>query len=271
MMFGTDIDETKPVDSLGEDRVVDVSEIVENGESSETVNDGGEIVESEETVDDGNTSDDNTTDGSNTTDDGETAEAHQKPSTSRYEVVVEQGKKPSKVRSILKNIAKDLLCVLFVCILFFVMFFNMEIPSESMEPTLQVGDRLLGWKLYLSVDRGDVVVFWSDEEGMYLIKRVIGLPGETVSLKDGYVYIDGEKLEESWLPEDVVGKTLNSTGGLDFDYGKVPENCYFLLGDNRKYSYDCRFFSNRFINSKEIKAKAIFRYYPFDRFSFGIK
>lgn len=238
MMFGTDIDETKPVDSPGEDGVVDV----------------GEIVESDETFEDGNT-----------------AEAYQKPESSGFEVVVEQGKKPSKVESILKNIAKDLLCVLLVCILFFVMFFNMEIPSESMEPTLQVGDRLLGWKLYLSVDRGDVVVFWSDEEGMYLIKRVIGLPGETVSLKDGYVYIDGEKLEESWLPEDVVGKTLNSTGGLDFDYGKVPENCYFLLGDNRKYSYDCRFFSNRFINSKEIKAKAIFRYYPFDRFSFGIK
>lgn len=238
MMFGTDIDETKPVDSLGEDGVVDV----------------GEIVESDETFEDGNT-----------------AEAYQKPEPPGFEVVVEQGKKPSKVKSILKNIAKDLLCVLLVCILFFVMFFNMEIPSESMEPTLQVGDRLLGWKLYLSVDRGDVVVFWSDEEGMYLIKRVIGLPGETVSLKDGYVYIDGEKLEEPWLPEDVVGKTLNSTGGLDFDYGKVPGNCYFLLGDNRKYSYDCRFFSNRFINSKEIKAKAIFRYYPFDRFSFGIK
>lgn len=238
MMFGTDIDETKPVDSLGEDGVADV----------------GEIVESDETVEDGNT-----------------AEAYQKPESSGFEVVVEQGKKPSKVESILKTIAKDLLCVLLVCILFFVMFFNMEIPSESMEPTLQVGDRLLGWKLYLSVDRGDVVVFWSDEEGMYLIKRVIGLPGETVSLKDGYVYIDGEKLEEPWLPEDVVGKTFNSTGGLDFDYGKVPETCYFLLGDNRKYSYDCRFFSNRFINSKEIKAKAIFRYYPFDRFSFGIK
>lgn len=238
MMFGTDIDETKPADSLGEDGVVEVSE----------------IVESDETVEDGNT-----------------AEAYQKPESSGFEVVVEQGKKPSRVKLILKAIAKDLLCVLLVCILFFVMFFNMEIPSESMEPTLQVGDRLLGWKLYLSVDRGDVVVFWSDEEGMYLIKRVIGLPGETVSLKDGYVYIDGEKLEEPWLPEDVVGKTFNSTGGLDFDYGKVPETCYFLLGDNRKYSYDCRFFSNRFINSKEIKAKAIFRYYPFDRFSFGIK
>ena len=238
MMFGTDIDETKPTDSLGEDGVVDV----------------GEIVESDETVEDGNT-----------------AEAYQKPESPGFEVVVEQVKKPSRVKLVLKAIAKDLLCVLLVCILFFVMFFNMEIPSESMEPTLQVGDRLLGWKLYLSVGRGDVVVFWSDEEGMYLIKRVIGLPGETVSLKDGYVYIDGEKLEEPWLPADVVGKTLNSTGGLDFDYGKVPENCYFLLGDNRKYSYDCRFFSNRFINSKEIKAKAIFRYYPFDRFSFGIK
>lgn len=238
MMFGTDIDETKPVDSLGEDGVVDV----------------GEIVESDETVEDGNT-----------------AEVLQKPESPGFEVVVEQVKKPSRVKLVLKAIAKDLLCVLLVCILFFVMFFNMEIPSESMEPTLQVGDRLLGWKLYLSVDRGDVVVFWSDEEGMYLIKRVIGLPGETVSLKDGYIYIDGEKLEEPWLPDDVVGKTFNSTGGLDFDYGKVPGNCYFLLGDNRMYSYDCRFFSNRFINSKEIKAKAIFRYYPFDRFSFGIK
>ena len=237
-MFGTDIDETKPVDSLGEDGVVDVGEIVESGE---------------------------------TIDDGKTAEALQKPETSGFEVVVEQVKKPSRVKLVLKAIAKDLLCVLLVCILFFVMFFNMEIPSESMEPALQVGDRLLGWKLYLSVDRGDVVVFWSDEEGMYLIKRVIGLPGETVSLKDGYIYIDGEKLEEPWLPDDVVGKTFNSTGGLDFDYGKVPGNCYFLLGDNRMYSYDCRFFSNRFINSKEIKAKAIFRYYPFDRFSFGIK
>lgn len=257
MMFGTDIDETKPTDSLGKDGVVDDSETVE---SSESVNDSGEIVKSDETTDDDNTADD-----------GETAEAHQKPSTSRYKVIVEQGKKPSKAKVILKNIAKDLLCVLLVCILFFVMFFNMEIPSESMEPTLQVGDRLLGWKLYLSVGRGDVVVFWSDEEGMYLIKRVIGLPGETVSLKDGYIYIDGEKLEEPWLPDDVVGKTFNSTGGLDFDYGKVPENCYFLLGDNREYSYDCRFFSNRFINSKAIKAKAVFRYYPFDRLSFGIK
>ena len=256
-MFGTDIDETKPTDSLGEDGVVEDGETVE---SDETVNDGGEIVESEETADD-----------SNTADDGETVEAHKKPRTPRYEVVVEQDKKPSKAKVILKNIAKDLLCVLLVCILFFVMFFNMEIPSESMEPTLQVGDRLLGWKLYLSVGRGDVVVFWSDEEGMYLIKRVIGMPGETVSLKDGYIYIDGEKLEEPWLPDDVVGKTFNSTGGLDFDYGKVPENCYFLLGDNREYSYDCRFFSNRFINSKAIKAKAVFRYYPFDRISFGIE
>ena len=251
MMFGTDIDETKPTNSLGEVGVVEDGGTVE---SIESVNDGGEIVESEETADE-----------------GETDEARQKPRTPRYEVVVEQGKKPSKAKAILKNIAKDLLCVLLVCILFFVMFFNMEIPSESMEPTLQVGDRLLGWKLYLSVGRGDVVVFWSDEEGMYLIKRVIGLPGETVSLKDGYIYIDGEKLEESWLPDDVVGKTFNSTGGLDFDYGKVPENCYFLLGDNREYSYDCRFFSNRFINSKAIKAKAVFRYYPFDRLSFGIE
>lgn len=237
MMFGTDIDETKPADNL-EEEVVEDSEIVESGE---------------------------------TIDEGKTAEVLQKPEISKYEVIVEQGKKQSRAKSILKNIAKDFLCVLLVCILFFVMFFNMEIPSESMEPTLQVGDRLLGWKLYLSVGRGDVVVFWSDEEGMYLIKRVIGLPGETVSLKDGYIYIDGEKLEEPWLPDDVVGKTFNSTGGLDFDYGKVPENCYFLLGDNREYSYDCRFFSNRFINSKAIKAKAVFRYYPFDRLSFGIK
>ena len=138
-MFGTDIDETKPTDSLGEDGVVEDGEIVESGE---------------------------------TIDDGKTAEAYQKPESPGFEVVVEQVKKPSRVKLVLKAIAKDLLCVLLVCILFFVMFFNMEIPSESMEPTLQVGDRLLGWKLYLSVGRGDVVVFWSEEEDMYLIKRV---------------------------------------------------------------------------------------------------
>ena len=92
------------------------------------------------------------------------------------------------------------------------------IPSGSMEPTLQVGDRILVNKLSYHlhpVGRGDIVVFGrpaaencGGPEVNDLVKRVIGLPGDTVTLAGGYVYIDGRKLNESWLPASVQGKTI---------------------------------------------------------------
>ena len=96
------------------------------------------------------------------------------------------------------------------------------IPSGSMEPTLQIGDRILVNKLSYDlhgVDRGDIVVFsrppaenCGGPEVNDLVKRVIGLPGDVLSLSDGYVYVDGKKLDESWLPASEQGVTTAGPG-----------------------------------------------------------
>ena len=114
------------------------------------------------------------------------------------------------------------------------------IPSESMEPTLMVGDRVMVDKVsyrFGSPHRGDVVVF-EPEIGAYqadikdLIKRVIGLPGETIEAINGEVYVNGKVLAENWLPDGVT----------TFDLPKlvVPEGRVLLLGDNRGASQDGR-------------------------------
>ncbi len=98
---------------------------------------------------------------------------------------------------------------------------------------------IFGWSLS-DYERGDIVVFSPPEasDGEYYVKRVIGLPGETVLLKDGDVYVDGEKLEEQYLNESNYGKTYPSTTSLDEFL--VPEGSYFVLGDNRRASSDSR-------------------------------
>ena len=109
------------------------------------------------------------------------------------------------------------------------------IPSASMEPTLQIGDRILVDKLSYhlhSVHRGDIVVFSRPPKETAdlvsdLVKRVIGLPGETVSAKGGAVYIDGHRLTEPWLPPVDRGTTQA------FPPMTVPKGDYFVMGDNR--------------------------------------
>ncbi len=103
------------------------------------------------------------------------------------------------------------------------------IPSGSMEPTLQIGDRILVNKLSYhlhGVDRGDIVVFsrpptenCGGPEVNDLVKRVIGLPGDVVSLSGGYVYIDGKRLDESWLPASEQGITVAGPPGNSLESG----------------------------------------------------
>ena len=128
------------------------------------------------------------------------------------------------------------------------------IPSPSMVPTLQVGDRIMVNKLsydFHGVHRGDIVVFKRPPLEMQdfpdLVKRVIGLPGETISTKDGHVYIDGKLLAEPWLPPG----PSSYTGALPDDqyeqYNmpgpvKIPAGEYFVMGDNRTDSEDSRYF-----------------------------
>ena len=138
-------------------------------------------------------------------------------------------------------------------------FFNVNVPTSSMYPTITPGDRIFSMRTYRpsSIERGDILVFYSEELKKDLIKRVIGLPGETVEVQsDGRVYINGEYLEE-----DYVSSFSDITGTFT-----VPEGCYLFLGDNRGNSIDARLWKNPYIPFEEIKGEGKFIIFPFDRF-----
>lgn len=140
---------------------------------------------------------------------------------------------------------------------------NSRVSTGSMENTIMSRSRVIGSRLaYLKDDpqRGDIVIFhYPDDESIYYVKRVIGLPGETVMIEDGKVYINGSDtpLDEPYLAEPMEGS-----------YGPytVPEGCYFMLGDNRNNSRDARFWENKYVKKDKIIAKVLFCYYPISRF-----
>ena len=154
-----------------------------------------------------------------------------------------------------------------------------SIPSGSMEPTLQVGDRIVVNKLSYhlhGVDRGNIVVFTTppneDCAGppvADLVKRVIGLPGESISLKDGSVYIDGRLLPEPFLPPDVRTDTYPGPSNNDFALHhayRIPAGDVFVLGDNRPESCDSRYWGP--IRESSIVGKVDLRIWPLSRIGF---
>lgn len=109
------------------------------------------------------------------------------------------------------------------------------IPSPSMQPTLQVGDRILVTRYFSDqpVRRGDVVVFRSPlGNDVVMVKRVVGIPGDLIEGRNGRVIVSGHVLQEPYLP---AGSTTDGVGAQ-----VVPANCYFVLGDNRVNSLDSR-------------------------------
>ena len=153
------------------------------------------------------------------------------------------------------------------------------IPSGSMEPTLQVGDRILVDKLSYhlhGVHRGDIVVFArppaEDCGGPAvndLVKRVIGLPGDTISASGGNVYIDGKRLAEPWLPTSVRGQTYAVQTGTPYDLSRpyrVPADRYFVMGDNRTASCDSRYWGP--VSRSLIVGRVVMRIWPISSFKF---
>lgn len=136
---------------------------------------------------------------------------------------------------------------------------SIHVPTGSMIPTIQINDRLFGNRLaYINSEpeRGDIVVFpWPDNEEETYIKRIIGLPGETINIIDGKVYINDseEPLEEPYLKETPYGS---------FGPYVVPEGCYFVMGDNRNFSKDSRYWQNPYVEGDKIQSKAICVYFP---------
>lgn len=146
-------------------------------------------------------------------------------------------------------------------------FQTFYIPSGSMEPTLQIGDRIIVSKLSYKihgVDRGNIVVFHApprestacaDPQIKDLVKRVIGLPGETISSSGNTVLINGKPLAQPWFPSVPLGQPIATQ--------KIPANSYFVMGDNRTESCDSRDWGP--VPQTNIIGHVIFRVWPISR------
>lgn len=141
---------------------------------------------------------------------------------------------------------------------------NATVPTGSMENTIMPGDDLFGFRLayqFSEPKRGDIIIFkYPDDEEEKYVKRIIGLPGETVRISNAKVYIDDSEtpLQEEYLKDEWTV----ATGPFEF---QVPEGCYFVMGDNRNDSWDARYWDNTYVAREKIIGKAEWVYFPFDR------
>ncbi|GIW70007.1 MAG: signal peptidase I [Patescibacteria group bacterium] len=140
----------------------------------------------------------------------------------------------------------------------------LEVTGNSMYPYLQDKEHIIAEKLSIKFEpirRGDVIIFWHPGgEQILLVKRVIALPEETIKIQNGFIYINGQKLEEPYLPANTV------TEGRDFlkeglDY-KVAQDFYIVMGDNRTESTDSRYWGP--VAKNKIIGRALAVFYPFE-------
>lgn len=177
----------------------------------------------------------------------------------------ETTKKPSALHEILSWIVTFALAIGLALVLKNFVIINATVPTGSMEHTIEPGDDLFGLRLtykFSEVQRGDIIIFrFPDDESQKYVKRVIGLPGEKVTIDEGKVYINNNDtpLQEGYLKEDWV----RETGPFEFE---VPDDCYLVMGDNRNDSYDARYWENTYVTKDQIIGKAYMIYYPFSRF-----
>lgn len=167
--------------------------------------------------------------------------------------------------NIIKEWLKDIAIALVIAIIVLQFIKPTIVKESSMEPTLYENHYLLLNKMAYKLDepdRGDIIVFKSellDDNGneKWLIKRVIGLPGDIITIANGKVQLNGKLYEEEYLNDGVTdGELINYT---------VPDGEYFVMGDNRLVSLDSRYEEVGNVEEESIEGKAVFRVYPFDK------
>ena len=211
----------------------------------------------------------------------------------------------SRLRDILEWIYCIVIAVVIAILIKYFIGTPTVVKMTSMYPTFEQGDRLVLSRINRTIkklpERGDIITFEAPTKSIYsdgeadltnpvatyenepqgfwnkfayyvletsktsYIKRVIGLPGDYVEIKDGAVYINGEKLQEDYLQSGVVTDMhQDATHEGNFTGFTVPENCVFCLGDNRTGSRDCRSFGC--IPLEKIEGKVLFRFWPLNKF-----
>ena len=175
--------------------------------------------------------------------------------------------KEEKKRGALREVLSMIGWILFIfCLVFLVTTYvgqRTRVEGHSMEPALSDGDNLIVDKIsyrFHDPERFDIIIFpYQWESNTYYIKRIIGLPGETIQIDDeGNIYIDGEVLRENYGLERIQNP------GLAREPVTLGEDEYFVLGDNRNNSTDSRFAEVGVIRRDDIVGRAWVRIYPFD-------
>lgn len=187
--------------------------------------------------------------------------------TEKKENKSEESKEESAKKVFWEYVRMMVSVVVVVLLLQTFVFINARIPSASMENTVMTGDRIFGNRLAYTFgepERYDIAIFrFPDDEQKLFIKRVIGLPGETVTIREDGIYINDaeEPLSEDFCPEKADYTQWIGSSWI------VPEGSYFMMGDNRNHSDDSRYWNNPFVSGEKILAKAGFRYWPLSQIS----
>lgn len=177
-------------------------------------------------------------------------------------------KEGKQMKSILKELAGWIVYILIIVgLAYLIITFvgqRTQVRGSSMETTLSDGDQLIVDKIsyrFRDPKRYDIVVFpYQYEENTYYIKRIIGLPGETVQIIDGYVYINGNQLDEHY------GNEVMKDAGMAAEPITLGEDEYFVLGDNRNNSQDSRAENVGLIHREDLLGRAWIRIWPFSEF-----
>lgn len=165
----------------------------------------------------------------------------------------------SFTKKILMAVGIYVVFAVILIILFQTTFMLSYIPSSSMEPTIITGNVVLSTRYDVkeeNLERYDILTFVApDDPKITYIKRLVGLPGETIEVKDSKVYADGVELNDSFIKE-----SQNQIGDGIYE---IPEGCCFVMGDNRNNSRDSRFWDTPYVPVEDIQAKAKCIIFPF--------
>ena len=160
------------------------------------------------------------------------------------------------IKEFIKDTLKYILFIIVVLVIAIYVVGLQQIVGDSMEPNLKNGDVLIINKLIKNYKRGNIISFYYDDT-KYLVKRIIGLPGEHIKIKDNNIYINGEIIEDYVYDIEMKDFDLKEIG-----YNTIPDDYYFVMGDNRGNSLDSRNKEVSLIKKEDIIGKKIIRLWP---------